>query len=177
MAYDKQKYDHAKAPERSDKPKKARKARPKAVVFCNGGCTEVGICKTGCVGCGTCATVCRKGAIVVSPAGFARVNQDLCIGCGLCARECPQQVIKLIEPRFNITARCSNESPGVAVRQICATGCISCGQCEKACPAGAIRVTNNHPEINYDLCIACGMCAVKCPRGVIRDAFGIVAEK
>ncbi len=176
MTYDQHKYDHAKAAPPA-RPKKARKPRPKAVVMCNGGCTEAGLCKSGCIGCGSCTNACRRGAISITPEGFAHVDPELCVGCGLCTRVCPQNVIAMVEPRFNITARCSNTEPGSVAKKVCATSCVSCRNCEKACPAGAIKVIDNHAVINWALCIACGMCATKCARGVIRDAFGILAEK
>lgn len=154
--------------------KKPRAPRPVAVVMCGGSCDRAG-CDQGCVGCGACVNACRKGAIALNGRGVAHVDASACIGCGLCARACPQDIIQMVEPRYNITARCSNTEAGPAARKACDASCIACGACERACPAGAVHVVDGHAVIDYSACIACGMCATKCPRGVIRDAYGILA--
>ena len=154
--------------------KKPRAPRPVAVVMCSGSCDRAG-CDQGCVGCGACVNACRKGAIALNECGVAHVDASACIGCGLCARACPQDIIQMVEPRYNITARCSNTEAGPAARKACDASCIACGACERACPAGAVHVVDGHAVIDYSACIACGMCATKCPRGVIRDAYGILA--
>ena len=154
--------------------KKPRAPRPVAVVMCSGSCDRAG-CDQCCVGCGACVNACRKGAIALNERGVAHVDASACIGCGLCARACPQDIIQMVEPRYNITARCSNTEAGPAARKACDASCIACGACERACPAGAVHVVDGHAVIDYSACIACGMCATKCPRGVIRDAYGILA--
>ena len=154
--------------------KKPRAPRHVAVVMCSGSCDRAG-CDQGCVGCGACVNACRRGAIALNERGVAHVDASACIGCGLCARACPQDIIQMVEPRYNITARCSNTEAGPAARKACDASCIACGACERACPAGAVHVVDGHAVIDYSACIACGMCATKCPRGVIRDAYGILA--
>lgn len=156
------------------KPRPPKRPRPIAVVMCSGSCDRAG-CDEGCVGCSACVNACRKGAVALDERGVAHVDAAACIGCGLCAKACPQDVIRMVQPNFNITARCSNTQRGADARRACDASCIACGACERACPAGAIHVVDNHAVIDYSACIACGMCATKCPRGVIRDAFGIVA--
>lgn len=159
-----------------DAKKKPRPPRPKAVVMCGGSCSRPG-CDQGCVGCSACVNACRKGAVALNERGVAHVDPEACIGCGLCAKACPQDIIRMVQPSFNITARCSNTQKGADARRACDASCIACGACERACPAGAVHVVDNRAVIDYSACIACGMCATKCPRGVIRDAFGIVAAQ
>lgn len=175
MADDEEKYAQRKAPQKPGAAKRPRKPRPVAVVLCNGNC-ELHGCEQGCAGCQACVNACRKGAVSLNERGVAHVDQDACVGCGLCAKACPQDVIHMVDPSFNITARCSNTERGPVARKVCELSCIACGACERACPAGAIHVVDNHAVIDYSACIACGMCAAKCPRGVIRDAWGIVAQ-
>ena len=156
------------------KARAPRSPRPVAVVMCSGSCDRAG-CDEGCVGCSACVNACRKGAVTLNERGVAHVDALACVGCGLCAKACPQDIISMVLPSLNITARCSNTQGGADARRACDASCIACGACERACPTGAVHVRDNHAVIDYSACIACGMCATKCPRGVIHDAFGIVA--
>ena len=65
---------------------------------------------------------------------------------------------------------CSNREKGAVARKKCTAACIACGKCEKNCPTGAIAVSGNLAEIDYDKCTDCGKCAEVCPVGCIKTA-------
>jgi pyruvate ferredoxin oxidoreductase delta subunit len=42
-----------------------------------------------------------------------------------------------------------------------------CYFCFEFCPDGAVKKTENGPEIDMDYCKGCGICAVECPKEAI----------
>ncbi len=128
-----------------------------------------GMCSFGCLGRGDCARVCPEGAICVED-GLARVDFRKCIGCGLCAAACPQKIIGMMPDVKRQVVVCSNREKGAVARKKCTAACIACGKCEKNCPTGAIAVSGNLAEIDYDKCTDCGKCAEVCPVGCIKTA-------
>ena len=123
-------------------------------------------CVYGCVGFGSCVKVCPVAAIKVEN-GVAVVEYEKCVGCGLCVDACPKNIIKLVPFEAKYWVGCRSFDKGQAVRKYCDVGCISCGICVKNCPSGAITITDNVAQINYDLCTECGICYQKCPRHII----------
>ena len=128
-----------------------------------------GMCSFGCLGRGDCARVCPEGAICVED-GLARVDFRKCIGCGLCAAACPQKIISMMPDVKRQVVVCSSREKGAVARKKCTAACIACGKCEKNCPTGAIAVSGNLAEIDYDKCTDCGKCAEVCPVGCIKTA-------
>jgi uncharacterized Fe-S center protein len=43
------------------------------------------------------------------------------------------------------------------------TTCTGCGTCARLCPAGAIKMVDNHPQIDLNTCLGCSMCEINCP--------------
>ncbi|MCH5315115.1 MAG: RnfABCDGE type electron transport complex subunit B [Eubacterium sp.] len=124
-------------------------------------------CKFGCLGLGSCAKVCPQRAIRIIDSK-AVIDEDLCIACGKCLRRCPHDLIALVPADAKYRVQCSSLAKGKDVRNACTAGCISCKICEKNCPSGALVVTDNIAEIDYDKCTKCGICVEKCPRKIIR---------
>jgi len=123
-------------------------------------------CVFGCIGLGDCVDICPNGAIKVEN-GCAKVNPSLCTGCMMCASRCPKGIISAVPKSASIYTLCHSTANAKETIKVCKTGCISCKRCEKACPYGAIKVTNNFPEIDYSLCQNCGKCVEVCPRGCL----------
>lgn len=161
-----------------------------AVVRCNGDCnaTEVdfvfdgvrsckavkrlyggnGSCKYSCIGLGDCAEVCENNAIVIKN-GLAAVIGSRCGSCGKCVKACPNSLISIRPLTNHIEVLCSSSDSGKITKQSCKNGCIGCKICEKKCPAGAIKVSDFHASINYELCNGCGECVKVCPVKAIHD--------
>ncbi|MDR0862264.1 MAG: RnfABCDGE type electron transport complex subunit B [Oscillospiraceae bacterium] len=118
-------------------------------------------CAFGCIGYGDCEAVCPNGAICVDD-GVARVNARLCTGCGLCAKTCPNKLIVTEPDTVAVVVACRNNEKGGAARKKCAHACIGCKKCERECPSGAITVTDNLAQIDYDKCTNCGHCVEAC---------------
>ncbi len=161
-----------------------------AFVKCNGNCTSAAkktiydgpssckaanqiyggpnACKHGCLGCGDCASVCPSNAICIK-SGIAHIDPRACIGCGMCVEECPKNVIYLNSRESKVAVMCSSHDSGAVARKNCSNACIACKKCEKSCPSGAIVVTNNLAEIDYDKCTGCGICVSECPTSAIKS--------
>lgn len=127
-------------------------------------------CQFGCLGLGDCMKSCPSGAICIKD-GVACINTALCIGCGMCADVCPKHIISLIPQETEAVVACSNTQKGADARKTCKNACIGCKKCEKECEFGAITVTNNLAQIDYDKCKGCGKCAKACPTGAMKQVF------
>ncbi len=160
----------------------------KAVVRCSGDCEAAGVkydfegvkscaaaeiyysgykkCTSGCLGLGDCIKVCPQGAISIKD-GIAVVDECKCVGCGICLRECPNGLIALRPVTNKVDYLCMSKNTAKDTVAACKNGCIGCRQCERVCPERAVKVENNHAELDYSKCISCGKCAEVCKRGVI----------
>ena len=123
-------------------------------------------CTSGCLGYGDCVRVCPQGAITITDR-IASVDIRKCIGCGLCAAECPNNLIALRPMTQRFEVACLSAEKGKVTRQHCSQGCIACGMCVRNCPEKAIRIVDDHAQIDADLCKGCGLCKEKCPTGAI----------
>ena len=127
---------------------------------------QVPSCDWGCYGLGSCVTVCPHDAIHVVN-GVAQVNESRCVGCAMCVKTCPKKLIELVPAKNRVRVQCSSRERGPVVRKVCSAGCIGCAMCVRECPAGAVSVTDNLAQVDYERCVQCGACADKCPAGVI----------
>ena len=123
-------------------------------------------CTSGCLGLGDCIKVCPHGAISIKD-GIAVVNEAKCVGCGLCVRECPNGLITVRKVTNRVDYTCMSTDSAKQTIAACENGCIGCRQCERACPEHAVKVVNNHAEVDHSLCTSCGKCLEKCKRNVI----------
>lgn len=125
-------------------------------------------CRYGCIGFGDCEKVCDFNAIKVID-GVALVNYNNCVACGKCIDECPQNIIKLIPAKSQVTVLCSSNDKAAATMKACKNGCIGCGKCEKTCKFDAIHVVDGLAKIDTDKCTNCGQCVYVCPTGAINS--------
>ena len=123
-------------------------------------------CTSGCLGIGDCIKVCPQGAISIV-GGIAKVDENKCVGCGLCVRECPNGLIALRKVTNKVDYTCMSSDNAKDTVAACDNGCIGCRRCEMVCPEHAVKVVNNHAELDYSLCVSCGKCEEKCKRNVI----------
>lgn len=126
-------------------------------------------CQYGCLGLGTCVKACPYGAISIVN-GVAEVYSDKCRACRKCVAACPRHIISVVSESQDVFVSCSSRNTGGELRQVCNIGCIACTLCAKKCPEGAISVTGNLAQIDYDKCTNCGECALVCPRKLIINA-------
>ncbi len=126
-------------------------------------------CAYGCLGLGSCVNVCPFNAIKIGENGLPVVNEDLCTGCGNCVKVCPRGIIILVPVNKKVRVLCVSKDKGNITRKICIAGCIACGRCERVCPVNAVKVIDNHSEIDFEKCLNCGLCAKVCPQKVIHD--------
>ena len=124
-------------------------------------------CTSGCLGLGDCIKVCPQGAISIKN-GIAVIDECKCVGCGICVRECPNGLIAVRKITNKVDYTCMSANTAKDTVAACKNGCIGCRQCERVCPEHAVKVVNNHAELDYSLCTSCGKCAEVCKRGVIR---------
>lgn len=62
---------------------------------------------------------------------------------------------------------------GLCKPQLSAATCTACGSCARLCPAGAIKMVDNHPQINLDGCWGCSICEVSCPTQSLHPQFAL----
>lgn len=120
-------------------------------------------CNYGCMGYGSCVKACPFDAIHIIN-GIAVVDKEACKACGKCVAKCPKHLIELVPYDQKYVVACSSKDKGKTVMQACKLGCIGCKKCQKECPSGAITVTDNVAQIDYEKCTNCGKCKEVCPR-------------
>lgn len=123
-------------------------------------------CVHGCTGFGDCKAACPFGAIEIID-GIAVVMKEKCKACGKCVAACPKHLIELIPYEAEHVVVCNSKDKGIEVKKACQSGCIGCGLCARNCSEGAIAVTNNLAQIDYEKCTNCGTCREKCPVKII----------
>ncbi len=74
-------------------------------------------------------------------------------------------------------SECPNACSQVQIRDLALIGqaeivlspenCSFCGECEKICEEGAIKLTDEGPQLEESLCLKCAACVRACPTGAL----------
>ncbi|MCK9151562.1 glutamate synthase-related protein [Methanobacterium alcaliphilum] len=134
-----------------------------------------------CAGCKLCMLMCPIGSISYTENGMIKCDQQCIVNPGdtpACVSACDSGCLEAVDvdkfatgmrQGFELNGKVSNSSslsPSSPSSDLAAATqglCVFCGTCEIVCPTDAIKVVDNHAEIDKTRCIMCGSCLAACP--------------
>jgi glutamate synthase domain-containing protein 2 len=132
-----------------------------------------------CIGCRLCMLMCPIGSINCTENEMIKCEQQCTVNGGQpsCVESCKAGCLEVVDIKDFATGlqrgfEMEGKISGNSTRELSPSGdlasnteglCVFCGNCEIVCPTDAIRIIDDHAEIDKTRCIMCGSCTAACP--------------